>query len=134
MTYELSRISGSEQIEIGYSQSTDRCLSKIGFIGMSPNNSVYGEEFTLPDGRTGRPIQESETRFTVSVDGLAARYSTDELREIGAGDVDAGKMAVFNALTGDPESFQFGCTKPAIAVAADELIIAGEVEQIAINQ
>jgi hypothetical protein len=100
--------------------------NSIGFLGMSPSGSTYHGEFLLADGRTGSVVDEHDT-FRVGVDGLAARYSQEELAQIGNGNPIEGEVAVITSVVNDPEGFQFDCTKPAAPLEVGQLVIAGTV-------
>lgn len=112
---------------------SDARTSTIGTIGMSPNGSVYGQEFELLDGRTACAIQESPDTHCIQVGALAARYSMDELHAIGEGDEEVGKQVIVSQLVQRPEDFQFGCTKPAAQVEPGQQVIYGETVTRAIT-
>jgi hypothetical protein len=101
-------------------------MNTIHHVGMSPNNSEYYGDFLLSDGRTGNAVGEP-SGLCIEIGGLAARYSDEELTQIGSGDVNTGEIAVITNIASNPEGFQYGCTKPEAQLPASEIVLAGEV-------
>ena len=101
-------------------------MNTINFLGMSPNGSEYYGDFLLSDGRTGS-VRGEPSGLCIGIGGLAARYSNTELAQIGNGNVNMGEVEAIISTVANPESFQYGCTKPEAQIPPSEFVLAGEV-------
>ena len=84
---------------------------KIGFLGMSPAESAWGEPIILPTGEVMQVVVEPGNVVCVSRGGIAARYSQTELENIGHGNVKLGTGTVISAIR-DAVDFEHGQPRP----------------------
>lgn len=91
-------------------------LDKVHVIGMSENGSTYMTVDEVNGVRVEPPVQvvfegEDASNVVVSQDAMAARYSDEELRQIGEGSSMRGLQRVIGEIA-TSGNLEHGATKP----------------------